>query len=82
MAQRPVWNELQVALDILREAVHKVSLAEVVIARARDAAVAAGKPSDGYEALRVELETIVGFVNEKGIETIQKLAEVEAGSLG
>jgi hypothetical protein len=79
---RFIWDELQDALSLLKQAIHRLSLAEILIARARDEATEAGKPADGYEHLRVELETLVGFINEKGIDTIQKLAEVEAGSLG
>ena len=79
---RFIWEELQDAVTLLKHALGRLSMAEILVARARDEATEAGKPADGYEHLRVEIETLVEFIREKGIDTLQKLAEVEAGSLG
>ena len=82
MSHRTVGEELRDALDILREALIRLGLADVVLSRARDAAAANGMPTDGLEGLRVEIETLVGFVRDTAIVTLQKMAEDEAGSRG
>jgi hypothetical protein len=82
MIQRSVADELNAAVGILTEAVVKLAQAEVAIGRAKDAANATGKPIDGLETLRSDLQTLVSFVVEQAISTIQKMAEDEAGSRG
>jgi hypothetical protein len=82
MSQRSLAQELNDAVGLLGMALIKLAQADVVLGRARDAASANGRHTEGYETLRLEIETLVGFVKDEVIATIQKMAEEEAGTRG
>jgi hypothetical protein len=82
MSQRSVYDELHASIGFLAEAVAKLQKAADVLGRAREAAAASGKPTDTYEKMRAEVETLMGFVAEHVIDTVRKMAEAETGSHG
>ena len=85
MAQTPkrsVADELAAVRVALNQAMNELSLAEFLMERAKTAAIREGKPIDAFERLGSELQTLVGFTNEKGTELLRELAVDEAGSRG
>ena len=79
---RSVAEELASVRVALNAAMNELSLAEFIMARARAAAERAGKPTDTFDRIGSELQTLVGFANEKGAELLQELAVDEADSRG
>ena len=82
MSQQSVEDELRDAIGELAGAVGSLHRAVVALDRARDAAAASGKPTDNYQSLRAEIETLMTFIPEQVIDIIRKMAEDEAGSRG
>jgi hypothetical protein len=82
MAQRSVFDELTEAAGILVLAIVKLSEAQTALGRAGDAAAATGKPTDDYERLGAEIQTLMDFVAGQILDFIRKMAEDEAGSRG
>jgi hypothetical protein len=50
--------------------------------KAEEFARAGGRPTDGYRALIRDLDAMVELLNEKLLETVQKMAEAETGTRG
>ena len=60
----------------------KLHEAVVVLDGARDTAASRGKPTDSFETLRKEIETLQSIMGEQVIVMLRKMAEEEAGSRG
>ena len=79
----PAFDEVARALDALIEATRVLGVTDVVMQRAIDEARRAGRrTTKDLEAIRADVEALVGLVNDQAIGLRQKLAELEAKSLG
>lgn len=81
-SQPSVLDELHTALGLITLALGKLAETDKVLGRARDAAAATGKPTDGLDLLRSEIATLIVLGLEHAVEYIGKMAEDEAGSRG
>jgi hypothetical protein len=77
-----IQDDLNTAVGVLTLALAKLAEAYDALSRAMHTAAATGKPTDGYESLSSEIQTLMNFVADEAILTIQKMAEDEAGSRG
>jgi hypothetical protein len=82
MSQESLEDELLAAMGIVVQAIAKLHEAVVVLDSARDTAAARGKPTDGFETLRKEMETLQNIMGEQVVAMLRKMAEEEAGSRG